>query len=538
MATTLATQDRSKIRESLTDPCMFVRRWLSSRLWRTQEDILRALMLPQSKTAVKACHSSSKTYTAAQATLWFLARYDEAIVVTTAPTSNQVEKLLWGEIHAALSRSKYPFPPAQLTQLKMGPKRYALGFTTSVTKQDEGVKFQGFHAKHILVILDEAPGIDPKIWEAIEGARAGGDVRILAMGNPTVASGPFHEAFHGGRENWQLFTISAFDTPNFRGLKHSYEEAGQIVSLGNGDRELLTLTDDELDDNPLPYLTTRRWVRERWHEWGAGHPLWEARVLGNFPSQSEDALLSLTWLEKAARSTRKGLGTVKAGLDVAGPGEDHTVLTIRRECEVLKMIAWAQSDPRGAVVAELEPWRKELETVNVDSAGIGWYLYQHLLDLGFPAIPVNVGESPRDSEKYANLKAELYWALRMRARSGDLSGALDERTIGQLAGIRYKHNARGQIVIESKEDARKRGVKSPDRAESVMLAFAEAGDGFSQFMKSEVQELVSAGVVTGVPGISAQSNVPNKDRCECGSVVWAKIAGKEHCFKCQKPRPQ
>jgi hypothetical protein len=57
--------------------------------------------------------------------------------------------------------------------------------------------------------------------------------------------------------------------------------------------------------------------------------------------------------------------------------------------------------------------------------------------------------------------------------SGDLAGLTDEKTIAQLTAIRYSHNSRGQIVIESKEDARKRGVKSPDRAEAVMLAFAE-----------------------------------------------------------------
>src|SRR5437016_7154234 len=50
-----------------------------------------------------------------------------------------------------------------------------------------------------------------------------------------------------------------------------------------------------------PYLVTRRWVREKFSEWGPGHPLWEARVLGQFPTQAEDALISLAWLE-AARS--------------------------------------------------------------------------------------------------------------------------------------------------------------------------------------------------------------------------------------------
>jgi hypothetical protein len=62
----------------------------------------------------------------------------------------------------------------------------------------------------------------------------------------------------------------------------------------------------------------------------------------------------------------------------------------------------------------------------------------------------------------------------MRFEEGDVAGLTDDKTIAQLASIRYQHNARGQVVIESKEEARKRGVRSPDRAEAVMLAFAPA----------------------------------------------------------------
>jgi hypothetical protein len=52
-----------------------------------------------------------------------------------------------------------------------------------------------------------------------------------------------------------------------------------------------------------------------------------------------------------------------------------------------------------------------------------------------------------------------------------LSGLTDRTALAQLAGIRYAHDHRGKIVIEKKADARKRGVKSPDRAEAVVLAF-------------------------------------------------------------------
>ena len=79
------------------------------------------------------------------------------------------------------------------------------------------MRFQGFHGR-LLIVVDEAPGVKADIWEAIEGIRAGGDVRVLALGNPTIASGPFHDAFTSNRDGWCTFTISAFDSPNLAGL--------------------------------------------------------------------------------------------------------------------------------------------------------------------------------------------------------------------------------------------------------------------------------------------------------------------------------
>jgi len=287
---------------------------------------------------------------------------------------------------------------------------------------------------------------------------------VLALGNPTIASGPFYDAFTTNREGWNLISISAFDTPNLKG-----------ITLDS----LLKMTGQDLDQNPWPSLTTRRWVREKYYEWGPGHPLWESRVLGNFPAQSDDSLLSLEWLERA---TLREIQLVSAdgdnediygGLDVAGPGEDETVLVLRRGSRLTRIDAWTDSDPREKILNVLRDYKNRIQCLNVDTAGIGHYMARHLEDHGYPVVDVNVGGAAQDTDKFANLKAELYWILRRRFETGDISGPMDERTIGQLAGIRYKHNSRGQVVIESKDDARKRGVKSPDRAEAVMLAFAE-----------------------------------------------------------------
>jgi phage terminase large subunit len=439
------------LHETLYDPILFSSRMLRHKLWSKQEEILRSVSTHR-RTAVKACHASGKTFTAAEAALWWITHRKNGIVVTTAPTMTQVERVLWGEIRNAVKSARIEYPEPTATSLNLGPNHYAIGISTN-----EGERFQGFHGE-LLVILDEAPGVKPRIYDAIEGFRAGGDVRVLALGNPTIASGPFHTAFTADREGWNLITISAFDTPNLQGLTME---------------SLLELPEQELDNNPIPYLTTRRWVKEKYREWGPGHPLWESRVLGNFPPQSEDALLSLSWLEMAKYREGGDIGALHAGLDVGGPGEAETVLYVRKGQRIVYMDAWSRKDRTGEVVAALRQFKDGLETVNVDSVGVGYLMATHLKGLGFPVREVNVGKSSRDSEKYFNLKAELYWGLRMRAEVGEISGLTDERTIAQLAGIRYSHNARGQIVIESKDEALKRGVKSPDRAEALMLAFAK-----------------------------------------------------------------
>jgi hypothetical protein len=203
-------------------------------------------------------------------------------------------------------------------------------------------------------------------------------------------------------------------------------------------------------------------------------------VRGEFPTESEASLLSRAWIERARlpASEEQTGGAVSAGIDVAGPGEDETALVVRQGDAILEQRAWSAADARGAVLAALQPWcRRGLTAVNVDVAGTGWYFAQHLRDQlgGIQVRGINVGESPTTSqaaERYANLKAELYWQLRERFRDGGVRGLTDERTRVQLASLRYDHDSRGRVRIESKEQARKRGVRSPDRAEALLLAFA------------------------------------------------------------------
>ena len=99
-----------------------------------------------------------------------------------------------------------------------------------------------------------------------------------------------------------------------------------------------------------------------------------------------------------------------------------------------------------------------------------------------------MGESAHDSRRFANRKAEYYWALQERFQQGTISGVTDELTLSQLATIRYRQTPQGKIAIESKEEARKRGVKSPDRAEALMLAYGKALSVVEQIWQRQAEE--------------------------------------------------
>lgn len=444
--------------------------------WWTPSAILRAMDRPHAKVAVKACHSSSKTFTAADVVLVALLNGHD--VVTTAPTQEQVERLLWGHIRRAIDGSpkiaRAAWGNVNLTEIRMPTGEFAVGIATK--PEEGGVRFQGHHARPgsaLDVVIDEAIGVNPGIFEAVEGFSAGGDVRRLYLCNPTVPSGPVYDIFEGDDPTWERVTIDAFDTPNLEGLTLS---------------ALLAMDEHELDDNVRPYLVTRRWVRDMYHLWGEDNPLWQSRVRGQFPGQASNSLIARAWIDAAA--ARPGVwsergGDVTAGVDVAGPGKDETVVYVRQGPRVLECRAYPDPDARGKVLAGLQSWlHKGLKRVNVDSAGDGHYFTLHLRDHLPQAVEVNginVGESATDTpnkhgrlatDEFANLKAELYWHLREQFRDGMVSGLTDRTTQSQLASLQWAPNDRGKTAIERKEAAAKRGVKSPDRAEALMLCFA------------------------------------------------------------------
>ncbi len=420
-------------------------------------------------TSVKGCHGSGKTFCASGLVPWKLLSNPEAIVLTIAPTLRQV-KTFWNEIHAALDAMPVKLPEATTTGIELSGKNYALGFSSS-----KGVNAQGFHGADILIIEDEAIGIAPDLHDAMEGIRAAGNVSVLRLCNPTVPQGAPYEDFTRLRSQTSCITISAFDTPNLAGLTLE---------------SLLQLPDDQLDYAPFPWLTRRRWVREMYYKWGPTNPRFLSRVLGEFPTQADDAVFQLAWIEKAGlpydeeefhaelkRYRDMGRGFIQVGLDISGPGEDETVAYARIGPYVVAFEAWSNKDAFYDVCRFINHLKRDYPgmpiTILADVVGLGYHLAYALSREGLDVREFKANNLAVDFAQYQNQKAEAYFRLRELMRCGDVRGVVDEDTKAQLATVRYREKPNGKVEIEHKDEARARGVASPDRAEALIMAFAQ-----------------------------------------------------------------
>ena len=441
-----------------TDPVWWVREVLGYEPWEKQIEIIESVR-DNRTTAVKSCHAAGKSSIAGRTALWFLYAHTPSIVLTTAPTDRQVRGILWKEIRMSFQRARYPLGGTILTQeLKLDDDWFAWGFTAPDYDPD---RFQGFHEIHMLVIADESSGVSDEIFEGIDGVLTSEQSRLLLIGNPTNPTGRFARAFKNPDVN--KISIPAFDTPNFKEFGITDEDM-----VMNRWQEKIT------GELPAPHLITPRWVHERLHDWTHDSPLYEAKVLARFPASGTDTLIPLHQIEAAVDRKLTRTTPSELGVDVARYGSDETVIMFRQG-PVARIIKTMPMSSTMTVAGEAIKALRETGAirVKVDGVGIGAGTVDRLAEQGQPVEEMQSGATSSDPEVYLNTRAEWYWGLRTRFETGDIDIENDPELISQLSNIKYKINSRGQIQIESKEDMKKRGLSSPDRADTLMLTFGK-----------------------------------------------------------------
>ena len=430
-----------------TPPLTFARDVLQVRLWDKQQQVLAALAAHR-RVAVKSGNGLGKGFCAAVAVLWFIHCHDPAIVLSTAPTFRQVRHVLWRQIRRLYRPVMDSLGGSMFnTRWELAEDRYAMGL--SAESADE---FQGFHCPNMLIVVDEAEGVNDEIYEGIESVMTSAEPRLLLIGNPTTISGAFRRAFHEERRLYHTITISALDSPNVR--------TNRIVVAG---------------------LTTAQWVEERREIWHEDNPIYRARVLGEFPDQEEDTLISLSALEAAADEDRLDYeeegafnGVAVLAVDVARYGSDRSVILSRRGNIVEDIQVFRSLDTMelaGRVAAAARDFKPDY--VCIDEIGIGAGVVDRLKEEGHPVLGINVARSAREKGRFVNLRTEGYWRLRDLFAAGLIRIPPDNELMAELAAIKYSFDSLGRVRLESKDAMRKRNLPSPDKADALMLAFVE-----------------------------------------------------------------
>lgn len=438
---------QSKARYQI-DPNFWLEDKLKESFWSKQKEIA-ASVVEHRHTAVKSCHDVGKSFLASRMAAWWLDCHPpgQAFVVSTAPTAAQVRSILWREINRAHHKGHLI---GRVNQTEWWYDNEIIGFGRKPDDYDPSA-FQGIHARYVLVIIDEACGVPQGLWDAADTLVTNDDSRMLAIGNPDDSQSHFATVAKPG-SGWNIISINAYESPNF--------------------------TDEMISEELSRLLISPVWVEERKQRWGEGSPLYISKVLGEFPEDTEDGVIPLSWIRRCQEVEPSGT-EVTLGLDVgASVGGDETV--IREVVGNKPGREWAMrtGEPEEIVGKAIEAIKETgASTIKVDVIGVGFGIAGWLETQGRAKIhkarvvKVNVAKKGTEPNRFPNLRSQLWWNMREMIEAGSLAlGDLDEETIGELIGPKYKLNATGLIVVESKDETKKRIGRSPDHADAYLLA--------------------------------------------------------------------
>jgi len=324
--------------------------------------------------------------------------------------------------------------------LRESPK---ISFAVARTARPEKPEaLQGLHAHggSVMVIADEASGVDDKIFEAGRGAMAGENSFVILASNPTRLSGLFYETHTKLKALWGTLQVNGEDVP----------------------------------------LQTESFREDIIYQYGKDSNYYRVNVTGEFPSSEDDVVIPAELWHAALKRDVRPFGGRIWGVDVARFGSDRTVLVKRCENATLeKHKSWSGMDTMqtsGRIHAEWSktPPDERPQAIMVDVIGIGAGVCDRLQELDLPAIGINVAESASIEDRYLRMRDELWFRARGFLEKKSCKLIEDDVLTGELSLPQYTFTSNGKIKVESKDEMRRRYPRSPDVADAFCLTFADA----------------------------------------------------------------
>lgn len=327
------------------------------------------------------------------------------------------------------------------------------------------VGLQGHHADNMHVIIEEASGLTPALWETVIGTASNTKseytpnaelCRILAVGNPNKVNTPFYDCFHtlrgdgrlDGEGGWFCVTLRADKSPTV-----SKENIEQIKKI-----------------------------------YGEDSDAYRVRVLGEFPEKDARGIISMSDLEACAKSMDKTRWQVlqrgkgkQFGIDIARQGGDESTVFIRQGGSIIDMKIFPRTsvfEPADAIRWAFRRQRElgwsDDETVYVfDGSGIGQGVVHLFRDAGKRYHIFHTHGRAKNRKEYDDKLTEAFFHVSMLAKTREMALLDDGLLFSQLADRHYEMTAKdAKMKAESKKVYMKRTESnSPDRADGLVMAY-------------------------------------------------------------------
>ncbi len=483
----------------------FMQEILRIKFWHAQRYIVTSL-IKYGRVSVRGHRKASKTFTAAAVVEGFM-QTAPTICMTTAPSNLQVKTILWGKINTMHSGATVPLRGRiGAKSLVIGPEHYAVGFATNTSD-----RIQGFHAGvdvpddpdaeeqvetiddpekmigeaviaqrkssaavRLLFVIDEAPGVQQFIFDALRGSMLGDNVFVLMQANPTIG---IHEPHDYARSHLP-------GSPYHR-IKIAAKQAVDPVDF---DAEFIS-----------PHWLVD--VAELESMYPVDDPLHKPMVLGQFiEGDTSGRVLTYKMLTDAdvdeefdekgvliERLLRRG---AHVGVDTAWTGADLNVAALWVDSVKISEMAWRSQDTIATwekLHKLVDYWRRELgleipwKNVHIDDAPVGAGVIDSAMRAGCDLDRVNFGSGStfgwRDlvgNVKFKNRRAEMYWVFRelIKRRMARLPKKY-MRSWEEFTATTYTLTpGLMELLIDPKEKIKERlGGRSPDHADADVLAF-------------------------------------------------------------------
>ena len=450
----------------------FARDALNVKLTHQQVDMVSNICLPGSRTSVSSGHGTGKTRSMAIVALWHLFCFPNSVTMFTAPQIQQLRNQTWKEIsicYTALRSGPYAWLADHLVIL--AEKVYIKGHDkdwhvlAKTAPKHSPTNIAGQHGDHLLLWADEASGIEDKIFDTLLGALTHWRNRMVLTSQPTRNSGFLYDTQHS------LCTTAS--------------PPGPWVAL-------------RLNSELSPIVDTQFLANSLLKYGGRDSPQYMVRVLGEFPDLTGEFLVSRRDVESCYRAVNVIPDDADYGyvitVDVGGgKGRDSSVILV---CRVWGDAHFGEDARRVelVLVPVFDSRKTEMELANriddlmasypsptlvVDVNGVGAGLGQMLTQRGLHFIPVNWGGECFDAEArdmYRNKRSQAFVCLSRAIEDGRL-GIFDsygrEQATDQLSRMPYQFDQRNRWFVLPKEQAQKKGIKSPDFADALAFAFLD-----------------------------------------------------------------